>query len=350
MTDPHFPPAPAGPMRLPLACRAPGKAILFGEHAVVFGKTAVVLALEIGTEVEMSARSPSGGRPSGSTYNGSEEAARANPYLVAALAAQGPPQDLDLRVRSAIPKASGLGSSAAFTSALMAGLLGLKGDSDRARLAVESFRAERGAQGVGSPVDTSAAVAGGVLSVGAKAPGARLWDLPSAEGGAPWLVARLPDPGWTWVVGFTGVPKDTATVVRRVGERVRSPDGPRLLEEIDGIALQGADALRAQDRNAVGRLMNENQRRLVDLGISHARLEELLRSVEGRALGAKITGAGGGGSVIVLPKEGQEVQVGKGISHAGGVPFLVHVASEGASAAPWSPAVRAPATRPVTSG
>ncbi|MDE1835936.1 MAG: mevalonate kinase [Euryarchaeota archaeon] len=317
------------PARAPLRARAPGKAILFGEHAVVFGRTAVVLALELGTEVAIDEGAPGGE----STYNGSAEAARSNPYLQEALRSHSAGHALALNVRSDIPKASGLGSSAAFTAALMAGLLSLQGGSSRARLAEESFRTERGAQGVGSPVDTSAAVAGGVLTVGHQGlPGATaLWSLPAVDGGPPWSVGRVPDPGWTWVVGYTGVPKDTATVVRRVGERVKRPDGERLLDEIAHVAVEGVEALRAKDRAAVGRAMKENQRLLVDLGISHPRLEELLASIDRYALGAKITGAGGGGSVVALPREGEEVLVGRAISHAGGVPFLVRVAPSGAA-------------------
>ncbi len=328
------------PSGLPLASHAPGKAILFGEHAVVFGKTAVVLALDMGTDLEIS-----GLRGTGSgTYNGSERAARANPYLQTSLLAHPPPQPLDLRCRSQLPRASGLGSSAAFTAGLMTALLGMEGGAERTTLALESFRAERQAQGVGSPVDTSAAVAGGVLSVGARAPGDKLWELPAEDGRPAWHVARLPDPGWTWVVGFTGVPKDTATVVRRVGERVKAPDGPRLLEQIDSLALQGCDALRAGDRAAVGRLMNENQRQLVELGISHPRLDDLMRSVEKLAVGAKITGAGGGGSIIVLPCPGDELRVGQAISHAGGVPFVVKVAARGASVQPLTGGPQPPGT------
>ena len=333
---------PAG--RLPFVVNAPGKAILFGEHAVVHGRTAIVLALDARTEVAF--RGQAGGTRT--VYNGSTEVPRANPYLQEALSRHPSVGPLDLMTRSGLPQASGLGSSAAFTVSLTAGLLALEGGAPRLRLAEESFRTERGAQGVGSPVDTSAAVAGGVLAVGAKTFGDRLWELPGTDGTPLWSVARMPDPGWTWVVGFTGVAKDTATVVRRVGERLRAPDGPQLLDQIESVSSRGARALLARDRGEVGALMNENQRALLELGISHPRLEALLRSVGEHALGAKITGAGGGGSVLVLPKEGEEVLAGRAISRAGGVPFLLRVAATGATLVPAGEGPRARGAAPAS--
>jgi mevalonate kinase len=309
----------------PLASEAPGKAILFGEHAVVFGKTAVVLALDRSTRFIL--------RPSKTgvtTFNGSAEVARENPYLRATLSLHPPKVPLELHMSSDLPKASGLGTSAAFTSALLAGLLSASGGASRSRLAAESYHAERTAQGLGSPVDTSAAVAGGALAVGAEPMGEPLWELPAEGNRFGWHVGALPDPGWTWVVGFTGTQKDTAQVVRRVGERVRSPDGPGILERIAEISREGITALARKDRAKVGALMGENQDELVKLGISTPRLDTLLRATRGCAIGAKITGAGGGGSILALAPEGGERRLASALEAAGGIPFIVHVARRGA--------------------
>lgn len=310
---------------LPVWAEAPGKAILFGEHAVVYGKTAVVLSLRLYTKIEV--------RPSKlgvTTFNGSVDLALANPYLQTALKLHPPGRPLELHVASDLPRASGLGSSAAFTSALMASMLAMGGGAPRSTLAAESFRVERTAQGLGSPVDTSAAVAGGILAVGAEPAGDVLWQLPADGGKFPWYVGDLPDPEWTWVVGFTGMQKDTAAVVRNVGERLRSPDGPALLDEIAKISAEGISALEQRDRERVGALMSRNHDVLVQLGISHPRLDALVQATRGHALGAKITGAGGGGSILALPPSGGEFELARAIESAGGVSFIVKVAEAGA--------------------
>lgn len=310
-----------------LTAEAPGKAILFGEHAVVYGHTAIVLALPLTTRVTVFGRTEN----DGPTYNGSREKFEANPYLREARRRH--PDAFSGRtgvtVTSSIPPGSGLGSSAAFVTALTAVIGEGSVAAEGASLHAESFLTERGAQGVGSPVDTAAATAGGVLGVGEAAEGDRLWSVPAVGGHGPWIVARLPDPGWTWVVAYTGVPKDTGRTVTLVGERLQRSDGRALLESIGEVSRRGQRALCASDRPAVARAMEENQRLLLELGVGHPRSQELLDAVKGHALAAKITGAGAGGSVLALPAEGRELDVARAFARAGGVPFIVRPATQG---------------------
>jgi mevalonate kinase len=324
----------------PATMQSPGKAILFGEHAVVYGHMAVVLALDLPTRVTIVRQRE--GNPS--SCNGSPTAFLENPYL-RELSRRFPElclPSLSLTVRSEIPPASGLGSSAAFVTGVLAALLADRGDVDRADLARSSFLVERGAQGIGSPVDTSVATAGGVLAVGTEAPGEMLWEIPRVEEKGPWKVTGLSDPGWTWVVAYTGVPKDTGRTVSRVGERLRRPDGPALLERIGDLAKEGLRALQARDRVAVGQIMDRNQALLLDLGVDHPRSSELIGAVRGLALGAKITGAGSGGSVLALPPEGRELEVARAFARAGALPFVVRTDPEGVRPVAPSPSSPSP--------
>jgi len=306
-------------LELPIVARAPGKAVVFGEHAIVHGCPAVVMALDRFTHVRIE-------RSDQPRLNGHAEDVARNPYLTAALARYAGPA-LNVSVRSDLPRAAGLGSSAAFCAALTADLAAFVGGSSPAELAQSSFATERGAQGVGSPGDTSAAVAGGFISVNG-GDGPVLWN--ATDGERSWTVHRLADPGWSWLVAYSGVPRNTAQAVRAVGRRLKETDGPRLLERFTEAALQGLAGIERKDRAAVGRSLTANQELLREVGVSHPRLEALLEAVAPMAEGMKLTGAGVGGSILALPKPGRELEASRKIAGAGGVPYTVHAARQGA--------------------
>jgi mevalonate kinase len=312
-------PIPAG--RLPASARAPGKCIVFGEHAVVHGAPELLFALDLETQVFV--------RPAETTrLNGDPEAATKNPYFARALAAlwaDGPP--IDVRAVSRIPRAAGLGSSAAFVAAVGAALGSATGGIDRATLAYRSFQIERGAQGVGSPGDTTAVVGGGFLAVNGGS-GDPLWTI--EDGDRRWAVRRVADPGWVWVVAHSGIPRATGDAVRAVGERLARPDGPELLDRFRRVTNDGISAVDRGDRARVAALMRENQELLREVGVSHPRLEELIGAAAPAAEGAKLTGAGAGGSIVVLPVPGKETELVRRLARAGGLPFVVKPASDGA--------------------
>ncbi|MGI0132679.1 MAG: mevalonate kinase [Thermoplasmata archaeon] len=316
---------PIAPGTLPISTHAPGKCIVFGEHAVVHGRPELLLAVDLYTQVVVQSAAAS-------VLNGDPRASRDHPYFAAALERLGsgmPP--LDVRTVSRVPRAAGLGSSAAFCAALAAALLSATGGASRAHLAEVAFAIERAAQGVGSPGDTSASVGGGLLSVnvGADDP---LWSL--TDGEHVWEVRRVRDPSWVWLVAFSGVPRSTGDAVRAVGERLRRPDGAILLDRFTQVATEGIRAVEREDRTEVGRCMIANQELLVEVGVSHPRLEALLTAVAPFSHGAKITGAGAGGSVVALPRPGEEMKAARAVTRAGGVPFVVRASPSGASLDP----------------
>jgi mevalonate kinase len=314
--------APVPGRALPLVARAPGKCIVFGEHAVVHGAPELVFAIDLETQVFV--------RSSDVTrLNGDERTPQQNPYFARAMGSMwpdGPP--IDVRAVSRIPRAAGLGSSAAFVAALASALGSATGGIDRPRLADRSFQIERGAQGVGSPGDTSAVVSGGFLAINGGS-GIPLWTIEDGE--RRWEVRRVTDPGWVWVVAHSGIPRSTADAVRAVGARLSRPDGPSLLAQFRQVAEDGMRAVNNADRAGVAELLQRNQELLREVGVSHPRLEELLRAAAPAAEGAKLTGAGAGGSIVVLPIPGRETELVRRIARAGGLPFVVRPSTEGAS-------------------
>lgn len=318
MSDPAIPAHP-----LPVVAHAPGKCILFGEHAVVRGQPEVLLAIDVYTQVAVRAAREW-------SLNGHTEPAAAHPYLQAARRELWPTGDpLDVTVVSRVPKSSGMGSSAAFIASLAAALGAALGGVDRATLAQQAFTVERSAQGVGSPGDTSAAVAGGYLTLNTPvgAIGDPLWTVHA--GGDEWTVRRIADPGWVWVVAFSGLPKDTGPRVRAVSERFSSADGPALLARFAEVANGGLRAMAKEDAAETGHFLDENQELLRTVGVSHPRLEALLDAARPAALGAKVTGAGGGGSIVALARPGQETDLVRRLARAGAVPFATRPSARG---------------------
>ena len=305
-----------------LSTRCPGKCIVYGEHAVVHGGPELLFALDLYSQVNL--RSDDGP----TTLNGSAETAQANPYLRTALERLWPEgTGLAVTSTSRIPRSAGLGSSAAFVAALCVALRTARGHADRGGLASSAFDVERSAQGVGSPGDTSAVVAGGFVTLN-HGVGEVLWEVGDVR--RSWTVRRVADPGWVWVVAYSGIPRSTGAAVRAVGERLAQPDGAGLLERFSQVTGEGIDAVRSEDRERAGVAMARNHELLRDVGVSHPRVEELLAAVAESSAGAKLTGAGAGGSIVVLPRAGREAEVVRRLARAGAVAFAVRPSTDGA--------------------
>lgn len=309
------------PRDLPLSARAPGKCIVFGEHAVVHGAPELVFAIDLATQVLVAAGE-------NIRLNADAQAHQRNHYFRAALDQvwkDRPP--VEVRTVSRIPKAAGLGSSAAFVASLVAAFSSATGGVDRPTLAQRCFEVEREAQGVGSAGDTSTVVAGGFVAVNG-GPGEPLWSIRAPD--RRWEVRRVSDPQWVWVVAYSGIPRSTAEAVRAVSARLAAPGGPELLEEFRSVAKEGIDAVGRGDRSTVAHLLKRNQELLREVGVSHPRLEALIEAAAPAAQGAKLTGAGAGGSVVALPVPGKEAELVRRLARAGALPFVVRPVVEGA--------------------
>src|SRR5574340_1335347 len=131
-----------------MAASAPGKLILFGEHAVVFGEPALSTAIALRTEVFA--------RPNRDwLVDGASLDEPKYRYVQAAVRSAWADGPLWLEIRSMIPAGAGLGSSAAVTVASLGALHGLGGTFEPPAIAREAFEIEHAVQGRASPIDTS---------------------------------------------------------------------------------------------------------------------------------------------------------------------------------------------------
>ena len=297
-----------GDATAPTVASAPGKCILFGEHAVVYGQPAVAVAIEQRLTASLSSATSW-------SVDGSPLSRKKHPHIVMlkeALMDGGTP--VAMHISGDIPNASGLGSSAALSAAVGAAMHRLsdeQGPLDKDRLSALAHLAEAEAQnGRASPMDASTSVEGGVviLSNVREKRGDWLYTrrLETPEGERTWEVHSLPTPpnDVYLVLGNTGVHAPTSRQVAMVAKALAAE--PRRMQEIEAIgtvARRGIDALIRGDYEAVGHAMSENHLLLRNLGVSSPELENLIQAAAPSALGVKLTGAGGGGCMVALTRD-----------------------------------------------
>jgi len=138
------------------------------------------------------------------------------------------------------------------------------------------------------------------------------------------------------IIGDTGVPRKASRVLHWLGTKVREKD-PDMLEGVRKITDLVNEAwleLKKPDWSPqrIGGYINENQRLLREyLRVSTLEIEELIyAALKAGALGAKLTGAGGGGCIIAFTNSEDQSKVAKSIEDAGGRVYPTDIANQGA--------------------
>lgn len=307
------------------AARAPGKAILFGEHAVVFGEGAIAVALTMHFETHVKVARGEATRVDGRPIDRKHHA-----YFQEALRqAWGDRGPLEITTASSIPSSSGLGSSAALTASAVGALKAMRGRLSQEEVARTAFAVEYAVQGRASPTDTSVSSHGRAVYI-AKTQGERhLWTIEKGE--KRWCVHDLEFPPMEFVVGYTGKKGNTAELVEGVRRLTEAdPSARDRIGQIGKIVEEAREALAAGDITRVGAMMDQNHAHLAALGVSTPELDALIAAARPHALGAKLTGAGGGGSMIALTEKPQECA--RAIEKAGGKAYRAQIDGAGVTA------------------
>ena len=303
---------------------APGKIILLGEHAVVFGKPAIAL----GIDMRLTCTVENGTE---NLVNGQPLSDRFHSYVHAAIRDHWTGGPLNITIDSQIPSGSGLGSSAALTVALLGAMSEMHGGIDEENIARSAFDVESTVQGRASPIDTSVSSHGQGVFIDSASHDNMLWHI--KRDSRQWYVHHCPVPDLTFVIGFTGVRAPTGPLVAKVKRYVdRTRFARDVVDEIAAVTTEGAKRLRDRDVVALGGLMSRDHNLLAILGVSSPDLQRLVDAALPFSYGAKLTGAGGGGSIIALTDRPEKVA--GAISRRGGVPYIVRTGVDGVRSEP----------------
>lgn len=269
-----------------------GKIILLGEHSVVYGHPALAAGLPHGASARANPSSETKLRvaPWGVELRPTDDVplARALGVLLEQAGVAGA-FTIDATVE--LPSGAGLGSSAALGVAVLRALdraRGVTRDAD-SELAI-SMAWERVFHGNPSGIDNAMAIAGGLA-----------WYVRDE----PLIRVHAKSPIHL-VVGDSAEACSTKTTVESIArQREQNPDKiNRTLEAIAAIVRNGRLALESGDQVALGQLFDMNQSLLASMLISTSTLEEMIAIArEAGALGAKLTGGGGGGCMIALAND-----------------------------------------------
>ncbi len=293
---------------------APGKIILFGEHAVVYGRPALAVPVtQVHADVEVVKSTRPGiwidaadvdlhaelntlpsDHPIASVIHNFLFLWRVSPF-----------PDLAVRISSTIPVASGLGSGAAVTVALTRALASHFNhpitDED---VNVFAYEIEKLHHGTPSGIDnTVITYASPVYFIK----------------GNPIETFRVAKP-FTIVIGDTGIrapTRESVGDVRKLWE-ANKPLWEVIFDQVGEIARAAREAIESGDTDQLGELMNENHALLQELTVSSPELDVLTAAArQAGALGAKMSGGGRGGNMIALVPPGLADEIARALQRAG---------------------------------
>ncbi|MEZ5334960.1 MAG: mevalonate kinase [Methanolobus sp.] len=285
-----------------ITCSAPGKIYLFGEHAVVYGESAICCAVELRTKVHVEKNEDV---VIDSILGSTGLDFEIHPYVSHVIEKMRQFADIKgvkIRIESELPVGSGLGSSAAVTVASIQALnqlynCGLSLED----IANTGHEVEKLVQGNASPTDTYVSTMGGVVMI------------PQRK--------KLPLINCPIVVGNTHKFSSTKELVGNVSklrEEFPSIIEP-ILSDIGQMSLLAEKLVHENDYVTIGKLMNVNQGLLDAIGVGGAELSALVYAARSSgAISAKITGAGGGGCMVALAEDNTAATIAKAIEDAGG--------------------------------
>ncbi|MAD92110.1 MAG: mevalonate kinase, partial [Gammaproteobacteria bacterium] len=288
-----------------------GKIILFGEHAAVYDKHALAIPIikavganalpfkeetkitisEWGLSTTINRKDYTGVNGVVNTIFDALEVGDLNFFI---------------KISSSLPQGMGLGSSAAIAVAIIRAVAkSINISIDNERINQIAFQCEKLAHGNPSGIDnTISCFEEPILFQKNKSPNFEIIELNNAP---PLLI------------GFSKHSSHTISQVSNVGSRYNKniSQYETIFDHIDELSCKGAEALKAGNYKELGQLMNICHGLLNAIEISTPDLENIINIArENGASGAKLTGSGGGGSVVALcPDSIEEVQ--KALHQAG---------------------------------
>jgi mevalonate kinase len=306
---------------------APGKIILFGEHAVVYGQPAIAAPVtqvraeaivEDGDWAGVRLYAPDLGRDYWLAGAPEDDPFARAVRLVAKKTGLDPLPDLSITVRSNIPIASGLGSGAAMAAAVIRALtrhLGYPNLATDEQVSTLTYQVEKLLHGTPSGIDNTVVAYERPVYFVRQQPQNRIETL-AVRGSLSILVADT---------GVVSITKDVVGDVRRLWQE-EPQRFERLFAGCGQVAQVARKALENGDIGRLGQLMIQNQVYLREMTVSSPELERLIEaSMDAGALGAKLSGAGRGGNMIAIVKAECERAIREALVSSGATNVLTSV-------------------------
>ncbi len=301
-----------------VVAEAPGKVIITGEHFVVHGALALAAALGQRTRVEASqsaglvVETPvTGGRPAGSAPLPVEKVVR-EMYRERSIEPR-----VRVAVSSELPPGAGLGSSASTMVAAVAAVSRLEGwNMDLTSIIETAMLGERAIHGQPSGIDVAVSAIGGVIQF-------RVGEEPRR--------IDVPAPVRLLVVN-SGERRSSKRLISKVSSMkgVYPHLFSKLCESASLVTQLATERFLDGRLDELGRIMTYNHAVLATVGASNSRLDRLVdRCIELGCYGAKLTGAGGGGSVLAVAPRAIEEKVVAQLAGRGFACFPTEVPSGG---------------------
>ena len=298
-----------------LKVSAPGKLLLFGEHAVVYGQPCIVTAVDQRLEVNIEKTEDgkiSIDAPQVKNTSFVEEAIRQ------AVEKWGIKHNgLKINTKSTFSGVYGFGSSAASIVATLKALVTLFNIKvDKKELFDLAYVVTLKIQGLGSGFDVASSIYGGTI-----------YFLSGGKTIEPLEISTMP-----LIVAYSGVKSNTVEMVKMVSDKRNTyPEKvDRIFQAIGKIVDEGKERILEGDWERVGKLMDFNQEYLRDLGVSTQKLEDLISAAKkAGAYGAKLSGAGGGDCMMCLAPDGKEEAIKEALKKIGGEVIDVNSSAEG---------------------
>lgn len=293
---------------------ASGKIILFGEHAVVYNRPALAVPVnQVQVDVEILDSDSAGVWIHAPIINlHAELSALPSDHPIGSVILQvfqslklSSAPNIQINIYSTIPVASGLGSGAAVSVALIRALSTyLNHPLPNEKINQMVFESEKLHHGTPSGIDNT------VITF--NKPVYFIKDKPIET----FTVAKP----FTIIIADTGIPaptKESVGDVRKLWQKDKNKY-ESIFDEIGQISLISRRAIESGRPELLGELMNQNHELLQQLTVSSPELDKLVLSARSAgALGAKLSGGGRGGNMIALVNQAEASQVAESLIKSG---------------------------------
>ena len=309
--------------------KAPGKIILFGEHAVVYGEPAIAIPVN---KVNATARViPNLEAQSGEVRIQApdiqldaslSELSEDHPLAYAVrmglkAASVDQPPSFTLQISSTIPISAGMGSSAAIAIAIIRAL----GDFFGAPLSAGdisslAYEVEKFQHGTPSGIDNNVIAHQQPVFFVRNEPIETL----TIEHPTHWVIADS---------GEKTPTRETVSDVRKLYDSDPTTYG-ECFNQIGEIAREAREGLIKGELTRLGKLMDDNQRLLESIGVSSSSLEHLIKAAkDAGAVGAKLSGGGRGGNIIALSTADNMAHIEAALLNAGAQRVITTILNKG---------------------